>query len=173
MKGNWVQDWRKSVIVLSGGFDPVHRGHLRMFREASWLGHQVIVGLNSDDWLTRKKGKPFMEFEERKEILEGFKYINQVLPFDDKDDTANDLIERVYDIYNSDSYEHKYSDVGHAAMMDYYQIYFANGGDRKVDNVPEVDVCKELDVVMLWGVGGGKIQSSSWLIDKLKKLVVI
>ena len=163
MNRNWNKDWRKSVIVLSGGFDPVHKGHLRMFREASWLGHQVIVGLNSDDWLIRKKKKPFMKFEERKEILEGFKYINQVLPFDDKDDTANDLIERVYDIYNSDSYEHNYSDIGHEGMLDYYRIYFANGGDRGKDNVPEVKMCKHLDVVMLWGVGGGKIQSSSWL----------
>ena len=101
-------DWRKSIIVLSGGFDPVHRGHLRMFREASNLGHQVIVGLNSDDWLSRKKGKPFMKFEERKEILEGFKYINQVLPFDDSDDTASDLIRRVHSIYNSNAHEHSY-----------------------------------------------------------------
>ena len=108
---NWNTNWRKSIIVMSGGFDPVHKGHLRMFREASWLGHQVIVGLNSDDWLTRKKSKPFMKFEERKEI------------------------------------------------------YFANGGDRTSKNVPEMKVCKELDVTMLWGVGGGKIQSSSWLIN--------
>ena len=81
-------DWKKSVIILSGGFDPIHKGHMRMFREASNLGHQVIVGLNSDEWLTRKKGKPFMEFYERKEILEGFKYISSVVKFDDKDDTA-------------------------------------------------------------------------------------
>ena len=106
-----------------------------------------------------------MKFEERKEILEGFKYINQVLPFDDSDDTASDLIKRVYDIYNSDAHEHNYSDMGHEGMLDYYQIYFANGGDRGKDNVPEVDVCKKLDVVMLWGVGGGKIQSSSWLTE--------
>tara|TARA_B100000287_G_scaffold311457_1_gene294730 strand:+ start:60 stop:572 length:513 start_codon:yes stop_codon:yes gene_type:complete len=158
-------DWRKSVIVLSGGFDPIHKGHLRMFREASNLGHQVIVGLNSDEWLTRKKGKPFMDFEERKEILEGFKYVNQVLPFDDSDDTASDLIRRVYDIYNSDAHEYEYSDAGHMGMIDYYQIYFANGGDRTKENIPEIPVCKELDVTMLWGVGGGKIQSSSWLIN--------
>ena len=166
MKREWNKDWRKSIIVLSGGFDPVHKGHLRMFREASNLGHQVIVGLNSDDWLARKKGKPFMEFEERKELLEGFKYINQVLPFDDSDDTASDLIRRVHNIYNSEAHEHSYSDLPQQGMMDYYQIYFANGGDRGKGNVPEVDTCKELGVIMLWGVGGGKIQSSSWLIGE-------
>ena len=165
MSGKYNIDWRRSIIVLSGGFDPVHKGHLRMFREASNLGHQVIVGLNSDEWLIRKKGKPFMEFEERKEILEGFKYVNQVLPFDDKDDTASDLIRRVYNIYDGEEHEHEYSDAGHMGMVGYYQIYFANGGDRTTKNVPEMGVCKELDVTMLWGVGGGKIQSSSWLIN--------
>jgi cytidyltransferase-like protein len=142
-KNNWI----KNVIIVSGGFDPVHKGHLRMFREASQLGHQVIVGLNSDDWLTRKKGKPFMGFDERKEIIEGFKYVNQVLSFDDKDDTASDLIKRVYQIFDG-------------------EIYFGNGGDRGKGNVPETDVCKKLGVEMIWGLGGGKIQSSSDLIKK-------
>ena len=151
----WNKDWRKSVIIISGGFDPVHKGHLRMFREASWLGHQVIVGLNSDDWLTRKKGKPFMDFKERKEILEGFKYINQVLAFDDKDETANDIIKQVCSLYRD-------FDVN---------IYFANGGDRTSDNVPEMKVCDELGVEMIWGIGGGKIQSSSWLINGENELL--
>ena len=144
--------WRKSVIILSGGFDPVHKGHIRMFREASKLGANVIIGLNSDEWLTRKKGKPFMNFNERKEILEAFRYINQVIPFDDSDDSACDLIEKVDDMYDTDQ-----------------KIYFANGGDRGKGNVPELDTCKNLNVVMLWGVGGGKIQSSSWLINGEEK----
>ena len=157
--------WHKNIVILSGGFDPVHIGHIRMFREASQLGHYVIVGLNSDDWLTRKKGKPFMSWEERKEVLESMRYVNQVLPFDDSDDTASDLIRRVHTIYNSEAHEHSYSDLPQQGMMDYYQIYFANGGDRTSKNVPEMSVCKELDVVMLWGIGGDKIQSSSWLTN--------
>ena len=159
------EEWSKNVIIVSGGFDPVHKGHMRMFREAANLGANVIVGLNSDEWLSRKKEKPFMKFEERKEILEGFKYINQVIPFDDSDDTASDLIRRVHSIYDGEEFDHDYEDAGHMGMVGYYKIYFANGGDRGKDNVPEVNVCKKLDVVMLWGVGGGKIQSSSWLIN--------
>ena len=141
------EEWSKNVIIVSGGFDPVHKGHMRMFREAANLGANVIVGLNSDEWLTRKKGKPFMNFGERKEILEAFRYINQVIPFDDSDDSACDVIEKVNSMYDTD-----------------HKIYFANGGDRGKNNVPEVDTCKDLGVIMLWGVGGGKIQSSSWLI---------
>ena len=142
-------DWIKNVIIVSGGFDPVHKGHIRMFREAANLGANVIVGLNSDNWLCRKKGKPFMKWEERAEILECCKFINQVLPMNDDDDTASDIIEQVHKLFKNKD----------------YNIYFANGGDRKKGNVPELDTCNELDVVMLWGIGGGKIQSSSWLTE--------
>ena len=143
------EDWIKNVIIVSGGFDPVHKGHIRMFREAANLGHQVIIGLNSDDWLTRKKGKPFMKWEERAEILESCKFVTQVLSMDDTDDTASDIIKQVANLYKNQD----------------MNIYFANGGDRKKGNVPELDTCKNLNVVMLWGIGGGKIQSSSWLIN--------
>ena len=145
------ENWIKNIIIVSGGFDPVHKGHIRMFREAANFGANVIVGLNSDEWLTRKKGKSFMKWDERAEILESCKFINQVIPFDDSDDTASDAIKRVFDMYNADSSD--------------YNIYFANGGDRKLGNVPEFDNCRELGVVMLWNFGGGKIQSSSWLIN--------
>ena len=142
------ENWIKNIIIVSGGFDPVHKGHIRMFREAANFGANVIVGLNSDEWLTRKKGKSFMKWDERAEILESCKFINQVIPFDDSDDTASNAIERVHLMYSSE-----------------YNIYFANGGDRKLGNVPELDICKKLKVVMLWGIGGDKIQSSSWLIN--------
>ena len=143
------EEWIKNVIIVSGGFDPVHKGHIRMFREAANLGHQVIIGLNSDEWLTRKKGKPFMKWEERAEILESCKFVTQVLSMDDSDDTASDIIKQVANLYKNQD----------------MNIYFANGGDRKKGNVPELDTCKNLNVVMLWGIGGGKIQSSSWLIN--------
>ena len=143
------EEWIKNVIIVSGGFDPVHKGHIRMFREAANLGHQVIIGLNSDDWLTRKKGKPFMKWDERAEILESCKFVTQVLSMDDSDDTASDIIKQVANLYKNQD----------------MNIYFANGGDRKKGNVPELDVCKDLNVVMLWGIGGGKIQSSSWLTN--------
>ena len=141
------EDWINNVIIVSGGFDPVHKGHIRMFREAANLGANVIVGLNSDEWLTRKKGKPFMGWSERAEIIESCKFVNQVWSMDDSDDTASHIIEQVAKAY-------KDKDVN---------IYFANGGDRGRGNVPELDTCKELNVVMLWGIGGGKIQSSSEL----------
>ena len=146
-------NWSKNVIILSGGFDPVHIGHMRMFREAANLGANVIVGLNSDSWLCRKKGKPFMKWEERAEILECCKFINQVLPIDDSDDTACDIIEQVYKLFKDKD----------------YKVYFANGGDRKKGNVPELHTCKNMNVTMLWGIGGDKIQSSSDLTANWEK----
>ena len=156
MNRNWNTNWRKSIIVLSGGFDPVHKGHLRMFREASWLGHQVIVGLNSDDWLTRKKGKPFMNFGERKEILEAFRYINQVLPFDDSDDTGCGAIEKVKELYKD-----KFGGQFHKKLI------FCNGGDRTAENIPEMERYKGDEWVSFeFGVGGeNKINSSSWILE--------
>ena len=135
------------TITLSGGFDPVHIGHLRMMQEASTFGRVIII-LNSDEWLISKKGYMFMTYDERKEILKGFSCVSEVVSVDDSDSTVCEAIERLR------------------------PDYFGNGGDRKNDNVPEVEVCQELDVTMLWGVGGGKIQSSSWLTDEKKKVQV-
>jgi len=127
-------------IALSGGFDPIHVGHLRMIQEASKHG-QVVIILNSDAWLMRKKEYTFMSYEERKEILEGFSCVSEVVSVDDSDNTVCEAIDRLR------------------------PDYFGNGGDRKNDNVPEVDLCKKLGVELVWNLGGPKIQSSSDLVQ--------
>ena len=143
----------KTIIILSGGFDPVHKGHVRMFQAAQAFPAHVVVGLNSDSWLIRKKGKPFMDWEERKEILMAMSCIDEVCSFNDDDDSACDLIRSISEKYNSDE----------------VRIYFGNGGDRTNSNSPEVDFCNNNNIELLWGVGGGKIQSSSDLIKSSKK----
>ena len=112
-----------------------------------------------------------MPWEERKEILESMRYVNQVLPFDDSDDTASDIIRKVANHYwdNNEFWEWDDAETDAAGFLNYYSIYFANGGDRKIENVPEIDVCNDVGVEMLWGIGGGKIQSSSDLIKNAEK----
>ena len=132
----------KKMIMVSGGFDPPHIGHVRMFKEAAKWG-DVIVAINSDDWLMRKKGYVFMPWEERAEIIKEFESVSVVTAFDDTDDTAC------------------------SAITSIRPNAFANGGDRKKENTPEMDVCDELGIQMLWGIGGkDKPQSSSWLVNK-------
>jgi len=135
----------RPVIAVSGGFDPVHIGHVRMIRDAARYG-DVMVIINSDDWLMRKKGYVFMPWKERAEIMGNIKGVTVVTQVDDSDGTVCEALKR-----------HK-PDV------------FANGGDRKTQNTPEMDVCEELGIQMMWAVGGSnKPQSSSWLVNKLKE----
>ena len=133
----------KKTILVSGGFDPVHIGHIRMIIDASQHG-DVFVVANSDDWLYRKKGFVFMEFEERAEILSSIKGVIKVSGVDDSDGTVCEAIRRLK------------------------PDYFANGGDRKKHNTPEQSVCEELGIEMLWGVGGDyKANSSSTLVERV------
>ena len=136
---------KRKIVAISGGFDPVHVGHVRMIKESAKLGDVIII-TNSDAWLKRKKGYVFMPWEERQEILAEFKGVIDVIEAWDEDDTVCKTLERVK------------PDI------------FANGGDRKGDNTPEVDLCMKLDIVLVWNVGGDKIQSSSELVEKMKKL---
>mgnify|MGYP006088531237 FL=1 len=138
----------KNIIILSGGFDPIHKGHIRMFKEAYKLG-KVIVGLNSNKWLERKKNNFFMSYEERKEILDAIKYIDITEVFNDDDDTACDLIQKIHSKYSSE-----------------YNVFFGNGGDRTNKTTPELEFCNKNSIEMIWGLGGGKIQSSSDLLGK-------
>ena len=131
-------------IMVSGGFDPVHIGHIKMIQEASQWG-TVIVAINSDDWLMKKKGYVFMPWEQRAVIMGNIKGVTLVTNVDDTDGTVCNAIQR----HKPDA--------------------FANGGDRKKENTPEMKLCDELGVQMLWGFGGGKIQSSSWLVDTAKE----
>ena len=135
----------KKLIILSGGFDPIHKGHVRMFKAASKFG-RVIVGLNSDDWLIRKKNKYFMTFDERHEILQSIKFVNEVISFNDSDDTAIQLIKTIIKQYQN------------------FKISFGNGGDRTKSTTPELIFCKNNNIEMLWNLGGTKIQSSSSLL---------
>ena len=134
----------KKTIMVSGGFDPIHIGHVRMILEASEHG-DVIVVANSDDWLMRKKGYIFMPWEERAEIIRAIKGVSRVARVDDSDDSVCEAIERC----RPDA--------------------FANGGDRKGNNTPEVALCDNLGIDLIWNVGGGKIQSSSDLVAASKK----
>lgn len=130
--------------MVSGGFDPVHIGHIRMITEASMHG-DVIVVANSDDWLFRKKGFVFMEFQQRAEILASIKGVIKVTGVDDHDGTVCEAISREK------------------------PDYFANGGDRKKHNTPEQALCEHLNIEMLWGVGGDdKANSSSALIQRVR-----
>ena len=128
------------TVMVSGGFDPIHVGHVRMIREAAQHG-EVIVVANSDNWLYRKKGYNFMGFNERKEILMAIKGVIDVIPVDDKDGIVCEALRRIN------------------------PTYFANGGDRTSNNTPEKEVCSELGIEMLWNIGGQKIQSSSELVE--------
>ena len=133
--------------LLSGGFDPVHIGHLAMIKDASKIAKEVIILLNSDDWLTRKKGKPFMPIEERLSIIRELRVVDLAFAFNDDDDSSRDLIQKVIELYDSD-------------------VVFANGGDRTHDNIPEVEQFKDNPKVSFeFGVGGNnKKNSSSWIL---------
>ncbi len=143
----------KKIVLVTGGFDPVHSGHISYIRAARELGDVLIVGVNSDAWLVRKKGEPFMPFDERGGIIEEFKSVDVVIAFDDADGTAIDAIKQVLELYPED------------------EVIFANGGDRTLDNIPEMVVESER-LHFVFSVGGeDKKNSSSWILKDYKERV--
>ena len=138
------------IVLVTGGFDPLHSGHIRYFEEAKKLGDLLIIGLNSDEWLTRKKGRPFMQWADRLAVVRNIKGVHGTVQFDDSDGTAKDAIRKVRLNYPNDT------------------IIFANGGDRNDSNIPEMDV-KDDNVKFVFGVGGeDKMNSSSWILQEWK-----
>jgi len=139
----------KKIVMVSGGFDPVHIGHVRLFNEAKKLGDELVILLNNDNWLKLKKGYAFMPEQERKEIIESFEAVDRVVLSSHKKNTKD--ISVVEDIKIIRPH------------------IFAKGGDRTYDNIPEVPICEELNCKMVFNLGkGGKVQSSSDLVKKAK-----
>lgn len=140
---------RKTIVAVSGGFDPIHIGHVRMIAEARALGDELVVIINNDNWLRMKKGYVFMPQEQRKEIIEHIKGVDHVMITNHKKGTSDMSVCETLKKIKPD--------------------IFANGGDRVTTNVPEVALCKKLGIQMVWNVGnGGKVQSSSWLVSAVK-----
>ena len=140
------------VVLVTGGFDPLHSGHLAYFEEAKKLGDKLIVGVNSDDWLTRKKGRPFMCFEERAAIIREMEIVDKVIGFDDSDDSACHAIFHTLSTHGD------------------IKVIFANGGDRTNTTTPEYVTYGDMPKVeFVFGVGGeDKKNSSSWILDEWK-----
>lgn len=138
------------IVLATGGFDPIHSGHLEYFKESAKLGHKFIVGLNSDAWLTRKKGRAFMPLSERRSIIENLKMVDEVMDFNDDTNNSVDCIRQLLEKYPND------------------EIIFVNGGDRDHTNVPEQDVfVNNSKVSFVFGVGGNdKRNSSRWILDE-------
>lgn len=145
-----MSEQKQEVVVLtSGGFDPLHIGHVRLINESKKLGTKLIVLLNNDNWLKLKKGYVFMPQKERKEILEALESVDEV----------------VYTFHEPNTEDISVCKELEAIKPD----IFTKGGDRTADNIPEVAVCERIGCEIVYNIGqGGKVQSSSWLLKKFK-----
>ena len=140
------------IMILSGGFDPLHVGHIRMIQHARDMAALVVVGINSDEWLQRSRGRVLTPFDDRCEIVASIRGVTSAVGFDDERRHARcRLIKMV------------------CRLSPGAKIAFGNGGDRTSTNVPEVEICQELGVDLVWGVGGSKVESSSGIIESAER----
>jgi len=142
----------ETIVIVTGGFDPLHSGHIVYFEDAKKLGDKLIVGVNSDEWLVNKKGRPFMPLSERIEIIKNLTVVDEIVTFNDQDKSASGAIRAVLKKYPNN------------------KILFANGGDRTSGNTLEMDAFKnQTNVEFVFGVGGDfKKNSSSWILEEWK-----
>lgn len=142
----------KTIVLVTGGFDPLHTGHLEYFKAAKELGDELHVGVNSDEWLVNKKGRPFMPLKTRAQVIEQLSIVDRVLSFDDRDGSACGAIYKTM------------------ATNGRCKIIFANGGDRTNTTTPEYKTYGDMsNVEFVFGVGGeNKLDSSSWILDEWK-----
>ena len=138
-----------NIVVITGGFDPIHSGHIAYIKAARELG-RVMVGVNSDEWLTRKKGAAFMSIDDRLDIIKNLKDVMGAFTFDDADGSAKNAIMKVRELFPKN------------------KIIFANGGDRTSVNIPEMDTT-DSNIEFVFGIGGeDKKNSSSWILSEWK-----
>jgi cytidyltransferase-like protein len=135
----------KKVVITSGYFNPIHVGHINLIKEAKKLGDFLVVIVNNDQQVKIKGSMPFMPEQERIEIIKALKYADDVVLSVDKDGSVIESLKMVAKMYPG-------------------ELCFAKGGDRNVDNIPEKQVCEDFNIKVINGVGGGKVQSSSWLL---------
>jgi len=143
----------KKIVIVSGYFNPIHRGHIEYFKKAKTHGHKLWVIVNNDRQRELKGSKHFMDEEERRLIVESIKYVNEALISVDTDRTVCQSLRMINNTCKTLHPDLK------------VQLYFANGGDQKNDLIPEKAVCEELGIILIDGLGD-KIQSSSWLLDE-------
>lgn len=140
----------QKIVLVTGGFDPLHSGHISYLKAAKQLGDILVVGVNSDNWLTRKKGRAFMPYRERSAVVKAISGVDFVIDFDDNDGSAKHALWMVRQSYPQD------------------KIIFANGGDRTHINIPEMDI-EDNNIEFAFGVGGfDKANSSSWILQEWK-----
>jgi cytidyltransferase-like protein len=139
---------KKKAIIVSGYFNPIHKGHIEYFQNAKASGDKLIVIVNSDHQRELKMSKEFQKEDERVFIVSNIKSVDQVFLSIDQDRTVCETIKHIYELLSSD-----------------YELAFANGGDQNNNSIPEVPVCQELGIELMDGLGD-KIQSSSWLLNK-------
>ncbi len=144
---------KRKLVIASGYFNPVHSGHISHFKDAKKLGDRLVVIVNNDAQVKVKGHFPFMREKERQEIVGSIKYVDLVYASKDKDRSVSKTIKEIHSLLSKD----------------YSQFIFANGGGRKKADLPEYKICENLGIKMVFGVGGRKKQSSSWLIQNTQK----